>query len=380
LLHRRMLSSMAHVTGARLAVERRAVVVQSALALASAAATGFGAVIVVLGAVHGRFTPGDVMLFLAAVAGVQGGLAGVVLQLGQASTALRLFGHYLDVLNTPDPLGSGTGRPSLRTGIELHDVWFRYRPDGPWVLRGVNLRLPAGRAVGLVGVNGAGKSTLVKLLCRFYDPQRGRITWDGVDIRELDLTALRRRMTVVFQEFMTYDLTAAENIGLGHVEQIEDRDRIRAAAADAEIDGVLAALPHGYDTMLSRVHDSADGDAGAGVTLSGGQWQRVALARALLRSDADFLVLDEPTAGLDAEGEHRLHARLTAHSAGRTRLLISHRLAALRGADLVVTLVGGRIVEQGNHDELMSADGEYARLFRLQAGGYQDARVAGPSR
>jgi ATP-binding cassette subfamily B protein len=328
---------------------------------------------VVVGAVHGRFTAGDVVLFLAAVSGVQGGLVGVVLQLGEAGTAVRLLRHYLDVVSIADELPSGHRTPCLRTGIELDDVWFRYSDDGPWVLRGVHMVIPAGRTVGLVGVNGAGKSTLVKLLCRFYDPQRGQIRWDGVDIRELDLAELRRRMSVTFQDFMAYDLTAAENVGLGWVDRIDDRRAIKAAAATAEIDHTLESLPRGYDTLLSRVH----GDAGveAGVTLSGGQWQRVALARTLVRTDADLLILDEPTAGLDAEGEHHVHATLQAHAADRTRLLISHRLAAIRDADLVFALSGGGVVEQGSHDDLMSADGEYARLFRLQAGGYQDARV-----
>ncbi len=213
----------------------------------------------------------------------------------------------------------------------------------------------------------------MKLLCRFYDPQRGTITWGGVDLRELDVTALRARIGVVFQEFMTYDLTAAENIGIGQVRHLDDRSRIVAAARTARIDDTVAALPHGYDTVLSRTHTD-DGER-AGVPLSGGQWQRLALARCLMRTDAELIVLDEPTSGLDAEGEHRVHSTLRRHTEGRTRLLISHRLSALRGAELIVTLVDGRIAEQGSHDELMDAGGEYARLFRLQAGGYQDARV-----
>jgi ATP-binding cassette subfamily B protein len=212
----------------------------------------------------------------------------------------------------------------------------------------------------------------VKLLCRFYDPQRGTITWGGVDIRELDVSAMRARIGVVFQEFMTYDLTAAENIGIGQVADLDDRSRIGAAAEAARVADTVAALPNGYDTLLSRTH--AD-DERPGVTLSGGQWQRIALARCLMRTDAELMVLDEPTSGLDAEGEHRVHATLRRHAEGRTRLLISHRMAALRGADLIVTLVDGRIAEQGSHDELMDAGGEYARLFHLQADGYQDARV-----
>ncbi|KJK45081.1 ABC transporter [Lentzea aerocolonigenes] len=372
LLHSRMVSSLETVSGARLAAARRGTLVQSGLALLGAVVAGAGTVVVAVNVVSGRSSVGDLVLFLGAVAGVQTGLSGVVLQLGEAGRAVRLFGHYLDVLDTRDDLASGRETPAA-AAIELRDVWFRYAEDGPWVLRGVNLTIPAGAAVGLVGVNGAGKSTLVKLLCRFYDPQRGTITWGGTDIRSLDLAELRRRIGVVFQEFMAYDLTAAENIGIGQVSSRDDRAQIVAAASVAQISGVLEALPDGYDTVLSRTH--ADSDERTGVTLSGGQWQRVALARCLMRTDASLMILDEPTSGLDAEGEHRVHDTLRLHAEGRTRLLISHRLSALRGADLIVTLVAGQISECGSHDELMDADGEYARLFRLQANGYQDARV-----
>ncbi|MCF6468694.1 ABC transporter ATP-binding protein [Nonomuraea sp. MG754425] len=373
LLHTRMIGSLAAVSRARLAVARRGTLAQSGLALLGAAVTGAGTVAVATNVVAGGASVGDLVLFLGAVTGVQAGLTGVVLQLGDAGRAVRLFGHYLDVLGTGDDLPAGTRTPPPRAAVELRDVWFRYADDGPWVLRGVNLTIPAGTAVGLAGVNGAGKSTLVKLLCRFYDPQRGTITWDGVDLRELDVTALRARIGVVFQEFMTYDLTAAENIGIGQVTHLDDRPRIVEAARAAHADETLTALPRGYDTVLSRTH--TDDAERAGVTLSGGQWQRVALARCLMRADAGLIVLDEPTSGLDAEGEHRVHGILRRHAAGRTRLLISHRMSALRDAELIATLVDGRIAERGGHDELMDAGGEYARLFRLQAGGYQDARV-----
>jgi ATP-binding cassette subfamily B protein len=373
LLHTRMVDSLRLTTQARLAAARRGTVVQSLLALLGAGVTGVGAVVVATDVLRDGSSVGDLVLFLGAVAGVQTGLSGVVFQLGEASRALKLFGHYLDVLHTGDDLTAGAAVPARQATIELRDVWFRYRDDGPWVLRGVDLTIPAGAAVGIVGVNGAGKSTLVKLLCRFYDPDRGTILWNGTDIRELDLAALRARISVTFQDFMTYDLSAAENVGLGWVDRIGDRARIVGAARSAEIADKLESLPDGYDTMLSRSYGDDDHP---GVVLSGGQWQRVALARSLMRTEAELLVLDEPTAGLDAEGEHRVHATLARHAAGRTRLLVSHRMAALRAADLVVTLAGGRIVEQGSHDELMDADGEYARLFRLQAGGYQDARVA----
>ncbi|HSK91254.1 MAG TPA: ATP-binding cassette domain-containing protein, partial [Euzebyales bacterium] len=244
-----------------------------------------------------------------------------------------------------------------------------YDDAQPWVLRGVDLFLPHGRATALVGLNGSGKSTVVKLLCRFYDPQRGAVLWDGVDLRRLDPASLRTRMAAVFQDGVAYDLTAAENVGVGDLDALGDRPRIHAAAALARVDDVLAALPQGYDTLLSR--SFVDGDGSAGVLLSGGQWQRVALARAYLRQDRDLVVLDEPSAGLDAEAEHELHRDLRRHRAGRTSLLISHRLSAVRDADLVVVLSGGRIAERGTHAQLLAAGGEYARLFALQADGYR---------
>jgi ATP-binding cassette, subfamily B, bacterial len=266
----------------------------------------------------------------------------------------------------------------LRRDVALHDVWFRYADGLPWILRGFDLVIPAGSAVGLVGLNGAGKSTLVKLLCRFYDPVRGSVRWDGTDLRELDVRGLRERLSVVFQDFMGYDLSAAENIGIGDLDRLADRVAVTDAARLAGCHDTLAALPAGYDTLLSRIFlDDADAaDPRAGVSLSGGQWQRLAVARSLLRDQRDLLILDEPTAGLDAEAEHEVHLRLRELRQGRTSLLISHRLSAVREADVIVVLDGGRVVEQGSHESLLSGDGRYARLFRLQASGYQPSGAA----
>ena len=278
---------------------------------------------------------------------------------------------------------SPTPLPVLRKGIELRDVWFRYSPDHPWVLRGVNLSIPCGQTVALVGRNGGGKSTLVKLLCRFYDPTRGEIRWDGTDIRDVPPAQLRARIGAVFQDFVSYELTATENIAVGDLSAAADPQRVTAAARDAGVHDTIAALPRGYRTMLSRAFDAgpADGDPddaepATGVLLSGGQWQRVALARAFLRRDRDLLILDEPSAGLDPEAEHQIHSHLRTLRAGRTSLIVSHRLGAVRDADRIVVLADGVVAEDGTHAELVAADGGYAGLFARQAAGYRDDGVA----
>jgi ATP-binding cassette subfamily B protein len=217
---------------------------------------------------------------------------------------------------------------------------------------------------------------LVKLLCRFYDPTRGAILWDGVDLRDIPVADLRRRMATVFQDFMAYDLTAAENIAVGDLTALDDPARVADAARRAGCDATLTALPAGYATMLSRTFDPMYGeDPTSGVLLSGGQWQRVAIARALLRDDADLLVLDEPSSGLDAEAEHEIHQRLGEHRRGRTSLLISHRLSTVRDAGTIAVLDGGTIVERGSHAALMAEGGLYARLFSLQASGYREEEI-----
>ncbi|MET8281495.1 ABC transporter ATP-binding protein [Micromonospora sp. NPDC005174] len=360
-------------------LDRREVRAQAVLGLLGATVAGVGVIYTISMARAGALTPGDVVIYLAAVPGVQGALGGLVGQLGAIHQALLLFDHYDDVAHVQPDLpvpASPRPVPPLTEGIELRDVWFRYSPEHPWVLRGVNLHLPAGGTTALVGLNGAGKSTLVKLLCRFYDPERGSIRWDGVDLRDLDPAALRERLGAVFQDFMPYDLSAAENIALGDLSARDDPERLRTAARHAGIDDALAALPRGYDTLLTRIFfDGPDrDDPQAGVVLSGGQWQRVALARGFLRADRDLLMLDEPSSGLDAEAEHDLNQRLRELRRGRTSLLISHRLNAVRDADTIVVLADGQVVECGDHDRLMAADGDYARLFTLQARGYrQDA-------
>jgi ATP-binding cassette subfamily B protein len=375
-LRGRMLAERQTADAAKRREDRREVVVQGGLALTGALIAGIGLLWAVVAARRGTLSIGDMTMFVAAVAGVQGALGTVVHSFAQTHRQLTMFGHYIAVLGTEPDLPVTVGPapvPRLRRGIELRDVWFRYDDTHPWVLRGVNLFIPQGLAVALVGLNGAGKSTLVKLLCRFYDPTRGEILWDGRSLRAVDLAELRGRIGAVFQDYMTYDLSATENVAVGDLSALDDRCRVRAAARRAGVDQVLAGLPQGYDTLLTRSFfgGSEEEEAQAGVRLSGGQWQRVALARAFLRDRRDLMILDEPSAGLDAEAEHEVHSRLREHRVGQTSLLISHRLGAVRDADRIVVLADGVVAEQGTHAELLLARGAYARLFALQATGYR---------
>jgi ATP-binding cassette, subfamily B, bacterial len=232
------------------------------------------------------------------------------------------------------------------------------------VLRGIDLFIPHGQSVALVGHNGAGKTTLIKLLTRLYTPTEGRILLDGKDLAEWDLDALRGRIGVVFQDFNRYQLALRENIGFGSKEHMSDAERITRAADRGGAAEVIAQLGGNIDAQLGRWFKD-------GAELSGGQWQKVAISRAFMREEADILVLDEPTAALDAVAEHAVFERFRTLAEGRTTLVISHRFPTVRMADRILVLDGGRVVEEGSHDELVAKAGQYARLFALQAEGYR---------
>jgi ATP-binding cassette subfamily B protein len=246
--------------------------------------------------------------------------------------------------------------------LVVEDVRFTYPDADAPALESVSLEIGAGEVVALVGENGSGKTTLAKVIGGLYRPQGGRVLWDGVDVATVDPDQLRRAVAVVFQDFERYLLPARENVGLGRHERIEDLDAIVAAARRADADDFLARLPEGYETMLGR-------EFAGGYDLSIGQWQRVALARAFFR-DAPFVILDEPTAALDARAESRLFEGIRELLEGRSVLLISHRFSSVRSADRIYVLDQGRVLEHGSHDELMAAGGRYAELFTLQAAAY----------
>ena len=218
-----------------------------------------------------------------------------------------------------------------------------------WAVRHLSFTLQAGQVVALVGENGAGKTTLVKLLTRLYDPDEGRILLDGHDLREYDLDALRGNMGVIFQDFVRYNLSAADNIAVGRIEARDDRARIERAASRSQADEVIAKLPAGYDQMIGKRFRN-------GVELSGGEWQKIAIARAYMR-EAEVLILDEPTAALDARSEYEVFRRFKELSAGKTAILISHRFSSVRMADRILVLADGKVEAAGTHEELVAQGG-----------------------
>ena len=251
----------------------------------------------------------------------------------------------------------------IRRGFEFQDVGFRYPGSDRWAVRHLTFTFEPEERVALVGENGAGKTTLVKLLARLYDPDEGRILLDGVDLREYDLSSLRKNIGVIFQDFVRYDFVLKENIGVSQVEALEDDARVREAARRSLADSVASRLAKGYDQMLGRRFDG-------GVELSGGEWQKVALGRAYMR-EAQVLILDEPTASLDARAEYEVFLRFAELTKGRMAVLISHRFSTVRMADRILVLQGGELVDQGTHEELVAKRGLYAELFSLQAAGYR---------
>lgn len=251
----------------------------------------------------------------------------------------------------------------IRNGFEFQNVTFAYPGAERAVVRDISFRLDVGEKVALIGQNGAGKTTLVKLLARLYDPTSGRILLDGVDLRDYDMEDLRREIGVIFQDFMRYDAVVRENIGFGKIEALGDEERVRGAAGKSLAQSVIDKLPGGFEQMVGRRFEG-------GLDLSGGEWQKFALARAYMR-DAQLLILDEPTATLDARAEYEVFLRFADLTRGRMAVLISHRFSTVRMADRILVLADGKIEEQGTHAELLAVGGHYAELFELQAAGYR---------
>ena len=316
---------------------------------------------------HGEFTIGDLTFLAGSFRRLRNLLEDLLMGFSQvAGQALYLddlfsfFEIQPEIVSPPNPVPFPA---PIRRGFTFEDVGFRYPGAERWAVRHLNFTLHAGEVLALVGENGAGKTTLVKLLARLYDPDEGRILLDGHDLREYDLAELRAHVGVIFQDFVRYALTAAENIAVGRIEARDDRARIVRAAEQSLADPVIRRLPHGYDqTMGKRFRDGAD--------LSGGEWQKIAIARAYMR-DAQVLILDEPTAALDARSEFEVFQRFKELSQDKTAVLISHRFSSVRMADRIVVLADGTVEATGTHDELLRQQGRYAELFELQAAGYR---------
>ncbi len=322
-------------------------------------------------AIAGRLTLGDLTLYTVAAQSVQGSIQGI---LGGFSGMYEhnLYLNNLFELMAMKPSMSVSAKPvklpePMRGEITFDNVTFAYPGAEKNALTELSFTIKPGETLAVVGRNGAGKTTLFKLICRLYDPTGGRILIDGIDIRDLEPDELRSQIGAMFQDYVDYQATAAENIGLGNVPEINDREAIMTAGERAGADELISKLPEGYDTALGKWFD-------AGVNLSGGEWQKVALARAFMR-DAKILLLDEPTSALDAQAEYDLFERLHSLTRGRTAVYISHRFSTVRRADRIVFLENGRLVEEGTHEELMRLDGRYARLFRMQASAYTGEEI-----
>ncbi len=315
----------------------------------------------------GEFSVGDLTFLAGSFRRLRTLLEGLLTSFSStASQALYLNDLFSFFEVKPEILSPANPRAfpdPIARGFEFEDVGFRYPGAERWAVRHLSFTLHAGEVLALVGENGAGKTTLVKLLTRLYDPVEGRILLDGHDLREYDLEALRGNMGVIFQDFVRYNLSASDNIAVGKIASRSDRARIERAARRSQADEVIARLPRGYQQMIGKRFKD-------GVELSGGEWQKIAIARAYMR-EAAVLILDEPTAALDARSEFEVFQRFKELSSGKTAILISHRFSSVRMADRILVLADGGIEASGTHEELLAQAGRYSELFELQAAGYR---------
>ncbi|MCJ7590187.1 MAG: ABC transporter ATP-binding protein/permease [Woeseiaceae bacterium] len=321
---------------------------------------------IVITAISGAITLGAMTMYLVLFRQGQSAVAAILTSVsGMYEDNLYLSNLY-EYLEQPVPTRRGDAAcgPEPERGLEFDDVSFSYAGATEKALSHISLQIKPGESLALVGENGSGKTTLIKLLTRLYDPTEGRILLDGLDLQEWDVEALRQRIGVIFQDFGRYQFSVGENIGAGDVRHIDDKERWRAAATTGLAAPFIEDMPDSYDTQLGRWFKG-------GRELSGGQWQKIALSRAFMRSDADILVLDEPTAAMDASSEAEVFEHFRSASSSKMTILISHRFSTVRAAAQIVVIHQGKILERGDHESLLAKDGQYAHLFNLQAQGYK---------
>jgi ATP-binding cassette subfamily B protein len=309
---------------------------------------------------------GEMIMYAGSFKAAQSALSSALGDVGGMYEDNLYLSNLYEFLETPTmaPSGSELVGPDPGDGVRFENVSFTYPGAHEAALSNVNLHIPPGSKLAIVGENGSGKTTLIKLLTRFYEPTEGRVTLDGRDLREWSQPALHRRIGVIFQDFVRYQLKVGENIGAGDDQAYDDRARWDDAADRGLAKPFIETLPGKYDTQLGKWFKD-------GRELSLGQWQRIALARSFMRRDADILVLDEPTASMDAEGEVKIFERFRELTANKIAIVISHRFSTVRMADQIIVLDHGKVIERGSHAELVGQGGRYATLFNLQAQGYR---------
>ena len=335
------------------------------LSLLSTAAFYFAYAWIVVEAIAGKISLGDMTMYLMVFRQGQTTFSGTLTSIGGMYEDNLYLSNLYEFLEQPLPKPGGKASFGLipGDGIRFENVSFKYPGSLQPALKNLSLHLIPGEKLAIVGENGSGKTTLIKLLTRLYTPDAGRILLDGLDLQQWDIEVLHKRIGVIFQNFVRYQFTVGENIGVGDVEHLEDKARWQTSAEKGMAQPFIEQMPERFQTQLGRWFKN-------GQELSGGQWQKIALARAFMRNKADILVLDEPTAAMDAEAEFQIFDRLRSLTKKQMVILISHRFSTVRMADTIVVLSGGELVEQGTHEKLLQAGGRYARLFSLQAAGY----------
>ncbi|QCR24010.1 ABC transporter ATP-binding protein [Pontibacter sp. SGAir0037] len=327
----------------------------------------YGAYIFILfQTVAGLITVGTLTFLAGSFNNMRGLLQGIMTRFSQIAESALYLQDLFDFLElkpqiTPPANPRPIPRP-IQEGFTFENVGFKYHNSERWAVRHLSFHLNAGEKLALVGENGAGKTTLVKLLARLYEPTEGRILLDGVDLRDYDLNDLRHQVGIIFQDYVRFQMSASDNIAIGQISNISDKERIQTSAVKSLADTVIQKLPDRYEQVLGKRFAK-------GVELSGGEWQKVALARAYMR-EAQLLILDEPTSALDARAEHEVFLRFSELITGKTAVLISHRFSTVRMADRILFLEQGQLKELGSHEELLAQNGKYAELFQLQARGY----------